>query len=86
MVNETIRHVRKMSNKDLLHFVNKDKKERREGAGRFVTTRQFFGRDGAKELRTELKRRQESGKISKSAGKSKRSGGRGFNPMDLLGF
>ena len=54
MVSETIKVVRKMSNKDLLHFVNKDKKERHEGAGRFVTTRQFFGRDGAKELRVDL--------------------------------
>jgi len=80
MERETVKMIRKMSHKDLLHNVNKIRHEKerpetygRHGTTRWVTSSEFWaGHHG--EMKRELARRQKAGLIKKAAGKPKRQG------------
>jgi len=60
----TITGLRTMSNKDLIYFATR----RRHGS-------KFLGREGDKEIKQEIERRKRAGKISKSAGKARKTSG-----------
>jgi len=82
----TVKMIKVMSNKELVHSVNRLKKEKadprtygKDGTTRWVTTSDFYG-GHHKVLKDELKKRQREGKISSAAGKPKQrqSSGYGF--------
>jgi len=72
--------IRKMSNKELLKFHNdiRKEKEHKKNIGRYkdsnyVSQNEFWGPRYTKEISNEVQRRKESGKISTSAGKTRKS-------------
>jgi hypothetical protein len=84
--------VRRMSNKELLYFYNRLKKEAESkratgnyGTGRYVSTHEFWGREGRKLIREEFARRKRERKFSKKAGVSRRRQTRNPYSMNLFG-
>jgi len=78
--------IRTMPNKMLLYNVNRLRKEKadpatygKNGTSRWITTSEFWSGHHT-DLKKELKRRQEAGTISSSAGKSRKS-----KPQGLYG-
>lgn len=81
--------IKTMSDKELLHQVNKFRKESEHkkrygdyGTGNYVSSHEFWGRTGKKEIMAELERRKNKGKIRADAGKPKKA--RQYKPRSLL--
>lgn len=68
------KQIREMTNKNLVYYINRDRAERTnpEKHTTYVTSRQFWGASGMKQMNQELQRRKATGHIHKSAGKPKR--------------
>ena len=86
---QTVRMIKRMSNKELVNTVKKIRKEKanpsvygKGGSSRWVTSSEFWGGHHGV-LNKELAKRRKAGKIHKRAGKPKRSSSYGYG---LSGF